>query len=142
MSRSLKSADEKACGNKISAPRGKAGENAVCDYLKKQGSTIIKRNYRTKGGEIDIISEKEGCIAFTEVKTRKFGALVKGSEAITKAKMRKIISTSEYFIISNPRYKDRKRRFDAAFVTVTTDKLPQILDIEYYKGYFTLTDLE
>lgn len=129
-------------GNNVSAPRGKAGEDAVCEYLKKQGSEIIKRNYRIKGGEIDIISEKDGCIAFTEVKTRKFGALTEGYEAVTKAKMRRIINASEQFIISNPRYKDRKRRFDAAFVTVTTDKLPQILDMEYYKGYFTLADLD
>lgn len=128
--------------NKVSSTRGKVGENAVCDYLKKQGSTVIKRNYRIQGGEIDIISEKDGCIAFTEVKTRKFGTLVKGSEAITKAKMRRIINTSERFVIENPQYKDRKRRFDAAFVTVTTDKLPQILNIEYFKGYFTLADLE
>lgn len=129
-------------GNNVSAPRGKAGEDAVCEYLKKQGSEIIMRNYRIKGGEIDIISEKDGCIAFTEVKTRKFGALIEGYEAVTKAKMRRIINVSEQFIISNPRYKDRKRRFDAAFVTVTTDKLPQILDMEYYKGYFTLADLD
>ena len=129
-------------GNNVSAPRGKAGEDAVCEYLKKQGSEIIMRNYRIKGGEIDIISEKDGCIAFTEVKTRKFGALTEGYEAVTKAKMRRIINASEQFIRSNPRYKDRKRRFDAAFVTVTTDKLPQILDMEYYKGYFTLADLD
>lgn len=129
-------------GNKVSAPRGKAGEDVVCDYLKKQGSIIIKRNYRIKGGEIDIISEKDGCIAFTEVKARKFGALIKGWEAITKGKMRRIIIASEQFIINNPQYGNRKRRFDAAFVTVTTDKIPQILDIEYYKGYFTLADLE
>lgn len=128
--------------NKVSATRGKAGEDAVCEHLKKQGSTVIKRNYRIQGGEIDIISEKDGCIAFTEVKTRKFGSLTKGSDAVTKAKMKRIINASEQFIISNPQYKDRKRRFDAAYVTVTTDKLPQIIDIEYYKGYFTLADLE
>lgn len=129
-------------GNRIGASRGKAGEDTVCDYLKKQGGIIIRRNYRVRGGEIDIISEKDGCIAFTEVKTRKFGALIRGSEAITRAKMKRIIDASEQFIISNPQYKNRKRRFDAAFVTVTTDKIPQILDMEYYKGYFTLADLE
>lgn len=129
-------------GNNTSAPRGKAGEDAVCEYLKKQGSKIIKRNYRIKGGEIDIISEKDGCIAFTEVKTRKHDALIKGWEAITKPKMRRIINTSEMFVINNPQYKEHRRRFDAAFVTVTTDEIPQILDIEYYNGYFTLLDLE
>ncbi len=90
-----------ASGNKVSAPRGKAGEDAVCEYLKKQGSIIIKRNYRIQGGEIDIISEKDGCIAFTEVKTRKFDSFIKGSEAVTKAKTRRIIYTSEQFVISN-----------------------------------------
>lgn len=128
-------------GSSVSASRGRAGEDAVCEYLKKQGSKIIKRNYRIKGGEIDIISEKDSCIAFTEVKTRKFGTYIKGSEAVTKAKMRRIINASERFIIDNPIYKNRKRRFDAAFVTVTTDTIPQILELEYYKGYFTLADL-
>lgn len=129
-------------GNKISSVRGKAGEDAVCERLKKEGSRIIKRNYRIQGGEIDIISEKDGCIAFTEVKTRKFGAAVQGYEAMTKSKMRRIITASERFVADNPQYENRFRRFDSAFVTVTTDKYPQILDIEYYKGDFTLSDIE
>ncbi|MCM1298814.1 MAG: YraN family protein, partial [[Eubacterium] siraeum] len=41
-------------GSKISAARGKAGEDAVCGHLKSRGCEIIARNYRIKGGEIDI----------------------------------------------------------------------------------------
>lgn len=128
--------------SKASSVRGKAGEDAVCEYLKRQGHGIVKRNYRIKCGEIDIISEKDNYIIFTEVKTRKFGAAVKGFEAMTKAKKRRIITTSEWFIIGNPKYKNFSRRFDTAYVTVTTEKIPQILEIEYYKGDFTAIDLE
>lgn len=121
--------------------RGKAGEEAVCDYLTQKGNRIIKRNYRVKHGEIDIISLEGEFIVFTEVKTRKYGALGSGTEAMTKAKMKRIISASELFVGANPGYKDFYRRFDTAYVTVTTDKYPQILDIEYYKADFTAMNL-
>ena len=121
--------------------RGKAGEEAVCDYLEEKGNRIIKRNYRVRHGEIDIISVEGEFIVFTEVKTRKYGALESGTGAMTKAKMKRIISASEIFVGENPEYKDLYRRFDTAYVTVTTDKYPQILDIEYYKADFTAMNL-
>ena len=46
------------------------GESAVCRYLMQQGYTIRKRNYRIRGGEIDIIAQKGEILAFVEVKTR------------------------------------------------------------------------
>lgn len=49
---------------------GNQGEAAACDYLLREGYEIIKRNYRTRYGEIDIIVENETHIIFIEVKTR------------------------------------------------------------------------
>ena len=50
---------------------GTFGENAVVDFIKDQGSTIVDRNWRIKEGEIDIIARfADGMIAFMEVKTR------------------------------------------------------------------------
>lgn len=129
-------------GNQTSAPRGKAGEDAACEYLKKQDCIIIARNYRIKGGETDIIAEKGDEIIFCEVKTRKFGALDGGQGAMTKAKMKRIIKTAEYFIRENPQYEGYFRRFDTAYVTVTSEKIPRVLDIEYYEGDFTALDIE
>lgn len=126
---------------KISETRGKAGEEAVCGYLTEKGCRVIKRNYRVKHGEIDIISLDNDFIVFTEVKTRKYGAFESGTRAMTSAKMKRIISASERFVADNPEYKDFYRRFDTAYVTVTTDKYPQILDIEYYKADFTAMNL-
>lgn len=127
-------------GNKVSGVRGRTGEDAVCEYLESKGYTITARNFRIKGGEIDIISLKGEYLAFTEVKTRKFGALEKGTEAMTKAKMKRIVKTSEVFAASDKRYGRYYRRFDTAYVTVTSEDIPRVLEIEYIKGDFTAAD--
>lgn len=49
---------------------GDAGEAAVARYLRLRGWRILSRNYRVKGGEIDIIARRLGTTAFVEVKTR------------------------------------------------------------------------
>lgn len=128
-------------GNEISAARGKAGEDAVCGYLEEHGCRILARNYRKKGGEIDIIAIDGDTAAFVEVKTRKYGAMESGTSAMTKAKMRRIITTSEEYMYEHKEL-DLYRRFDTAYVTVTPEKYPQVLDIEYYKADFNAMSLE
>ena len=48
---------------------GRAGEDCACEYLRKNGYTIVDRNYLRKWGEIDIVAKKGGHIHFVEVKT-------------------------------------------------------------------------
>ena len=49
---------------------GRIGEEAVCEFLTSSGYEITNRNYRIKGGEIDIIAVDSEYIIFVEVKTR------------------------------------------------------------------------
>lgn len=49
---------------------GKIGEDLAFSYLFRKGYKIVTRNYRTKFGEIDLISiDAEGVLVFVEVKT-------------------------------------------------------------------------
>ena len=49
---------------------GIIGENIACRFLEnKHDFKIIKRNYRKKWGEIDIVAEKNNVLHFVEVKT-------------------------------------------------------------------------
>ena len=46
---------------------GRLGEERVCAYLTERGYSVISRNFRIKGGEIDIIAENGDYIVFVEV---------------------------------------------------------------------------
>lgn len=111
---------------------GNIGENAVCDFLIRNGYEILKRNFTIKGGEIDIIAKKNNVIAFVEVKTRKPNALEDGESAITYKKKSFIIKTAEYYV-DNYGNEDDIYRFDVA--VVTADK-GDIKKIRYYAGAF------
>ena len=93
--------------------KGVDGEQAVMEYLMKNGYLLLERNYKEKCGEIDLISSKDGVIVFTEVKTRydnNFGTPV---ESVTPEKIRKIIKTAELYMIKKKKY-GVDVRFDVA----------------------------
>lgn len=48
---------------------GDIGENAVSEYLKSKGFSILDRNYSRKWGELDIVAKKGGKVHFVEVKS-------------------------------------------------------------------------
>jgi putative endonuclease len=121
---------------KIRKTRGDFGEAAVCDYLEKSGYIITARNYRKRVGEIDIIAAYGDTLAFVEVKTRKFGSLTEGADSVTRDKRRKLVKTARAFLNENGEYLNRDLRFDVAQITVSTDEIPQLLELEYLEDAF------
>jgi len=88
---------------------GSWGEEIACNYIIKNGMTVISRNYRSKFGEIDIIARDDNCIVFIEVKTRKNNLYGNASEYVTRKKQEKIILTAQEYIGSDI---DTEMRFD------------------------------
>ena len=81
--------------------RGNKGEEAAVKLLASKGYEILKRNYLCRIGEIDIIAEKSGRIAFVEVKARSEGSLASPKEFVTNEKQRKIVNTACVYIKEN-----------------------------------------
>ena len=69
---------------------GNRSEDVAALYLRAHGHEIIERNWKTKWCEIDIISEKNGELYFTEVKHRKNAETGDGLAAITPAKLKQM----------------------------------------------------
>ena len=93
---------------------GSAGEEAVVAHLRKNGFSILERNYRIRGGEIDIIARKKDLVVFIEVKARIFGTSGL-SEVVTPTKQAKIIFTAKHFLTRNM-IENTIIRFDVALV--------------------------
>lgn len=83
---------------------GAHGEDAVCEYLVRQGHEIIARNHKTYFYEIDIISVCEDKIYFTEVKYRKNDSFGGGLMAVDNKKQRQMRYGAEAFLKFKPEY--------------------------------------
>ncbi len=77
---------------------GAKGEKTARKYLKRHGWKIIKKNYVSPFGEIDIIVQKGEVMAFVEVKTRVSDEYGTPSEAVDKRRKLRYISGANYFL--------------------------------------------
>jgi putative endonuclease len=77
---------------------GKSGEELALRFLRKQGYEIIRQNYRTPKGEIDLIARSDTTLIFIEVKTRRSKKFGSPEEAVDRTKQNRIRSIAEYFI--------------------------------------------
>jgi len=79
---------------------GEYGEEKAAKYLISKGYTVLCRNFRWKGGEIDIVAKdntRKCLIVFVEVKTRKTKGFGLPCEAVTPTKLRKIKRTIKVY---------------------------------------------
>ena len=97
---------------------GRRGEKAAARYYIQRGCTLLEHNYRIREGEIDLIlRDPEGVIIFCEVKTRTNpNAVCRPSNAVTKAKQKRLILTASYYL-QQTNQRDSFARFDVAEVT-------------------------
>ncbi len=112
----------------------KKGEALAGKILKKSGYKILKRNYVSKFGEIDIVAYDRGTICFVEVKTRQSESYGPPELAVTKEKRKRIVRAAlSYLAINN--IEDTDCRFDVVSILYKEgDSKP---DIELLESAFT-----
>lgn len=116
---------------------GNLGEQTAADYLVKQGCRILERNFRSRGGEVDIVAkDRDGCIAFVEVKTRRSLAYGLPQLAVTQRKQHQI-SKGALAWLSKNRLHECTARFDVIAVLLqdgsepTIEHIPNAFDLAY-----------
>lgn len=110
---------------------GKRGEELAGEYLKKQGYTIIEKNFSKRYGEIDLVALDNDTLVFIEVKTRTSNQFGTPLEAITPWKLKAVIRSAEYYKLTHKNLPDLMR-IDA--VSVTLHPSGEIDDIELVKN--------
>jgi len=88
-------------------------ENLAKNYLVQRGLTLLRQNYHSRYGEIDLIMLQQEVLCFIEVKYRNSMGFGGAASAIPIQKQRKIVKTAQVFIAENDRLKQHSMRFDA-----------------------------
>ena len=107
---------------------GHEGEDKACAFLKENSYRIIERNFRTRGGEIDIITQKDDVLVFVEVKALPSGNAETLSHELDLRKQRKIIKTANFFLLKHREYNNSKIRFDV--IVIDMPNLPSVYHIQ------------
>ena len=95
---------------------GKEGEEQAAAALEASGMKIIRKNYRSKTGEIDIIAIDSETIIFVEVKAWSTFGMENLEYSIDARKQQKIIKTAKFFLLENRKYSNMSIRFDVIFI--------------------------
>ncbi|MFB6212196.1 MAG: YraN family protein [Candidatus Magasanikbacteria bacterium] len=121
---------------------GKIGEEIAAEFLKNKNYSLIKKDYKTYTGQIDIITKppyqnkilfwrrKERPLVFVEVKTRtreKFGS---PEENINYKKKQKLIKNGQSYTTFNNH--DGPWRIDAICIVLKNNNTPK--RINHYKN--------
>lgn len=106
---------------------GAFGENAAAEYLEYNDYEILKRNYKTASGEIDIIAlSPDGTYVFAEVKTRRNTKFGLACEAVNRKRQLRLMRAAQSYLIKGD------MRFDVIEVYYNGDdfKVEKINHIE------------
>jgi putative endonuclease len=90
--------------NKLLRPRtdkqiqGQAGEDAALHYLQREGLALVTRNFRCKGGEIDLIMQEKSMLIFVEVRKRADSRHGGAAASVTSSKQRRLITAAHIYL--------------------------------------------
>lgn len=82
-----------------SKARGERAEARALAYLQGQGLALVVRNYRCKGGELDLVMRApDGTLVFVEVRSRSSDAFGGALASITTTKRQRILQAANHYL--------------------------------------------
>lgn len=102
--------------------RGLWAERLALQHLRDRGLQPHSRNYRWRGGEIDLVMLQDETVVFVEVRYRSRIDYGDGAESVNWQKRRRIANTARYFLQKHPGLLDRPCRFDVVSVSGRSEK--------------------
>lgn len=86
-----------------------------------RGLVPVRRNFRCRLGELDLIMRDDDCLVIVEVRYRNARSLVAAEQTIDYRKQAKIIRTAAMFLAWNDGFATMPMRFDVVGIDVDAD---------------------
>ena len=113
---------------------GDEAEALACDYLSEQGLYLLERNYRCRGGEIDLIMQHDDSLVFVEVRYRRNITYGRAAETVTAYKQRRVIHCARVYMNHHG-----NSNVPARFDVVSIEGEPDQRQIEWISNAFQAT---
>jgi putative endonuclease len=99
--------------NDTTTTRGREAEERAAQHLGSCGLRIVERNFRIRGGEIDLICRDGQTLVFVEVRQRSRSDFGGAGASITAGKRRRIVLAAQHYLLGKP---DCDCRFDCVLI--------------------------
>lgn len=113
---------------------GNLGELLAEKFLQSKGYEILKKNFRCRLGEIDLVAKESGELVLVEVKCRRGTAFGFPQEQITWKKQKKLSQLAQWLLKRYPA--DKVIRID--LVAILLDKRRNVLSIDLLQNAVSL----
>lgn len=100
---------------------GGRGEDIALRYLVRRGHEVLARNYRTRRGELDLVTRLGDTLVIVEVKLRRSTAYGDPLEAVTPRKREQLRLMAEEYLAENAPTFDALR-FDVVGILLLGDR--------------------
>jgi putative endonuclease len=112
---------------------GDQAETLACNFLQRQGLTLVVRNFNCRGGEIDLVMRDSGALVFIEVRYRRQTRFGRAAETVARSKQVRIIRCAQYYMHCHHAWNDVAR-----FDVVSIEGEPDNPAIDWLKDAFRL----
>jgi putative endonuclease len=93
--------------------RGREAETLAARHLERGGLRLLERNFRVRGGEIDLICRDGKTLVFVEVRQRSRADYGGAAASITAPKRRRIVLAARHYLAGKA---DCDCRFDCVLI--------------------------
>jgi putative endonuclease len=117
-------------------PLGREGEARAAALLASAGYTILARNVRAGGVELDLVAARGDVAVFVEVKTRRGAGPGAAAEAVDARKRARLVRGAAAWLAAQPRRYARAR-----FDLVTCEVAGDAWQLEHWPAAFDASDI-
>ncbi len=111
---------------------GLAAEERACRHLEGEGFTVVERNFRVPGGEIDIVARRGDLLVFVEVRSREDAAFGSPEETVGPRKRLRVAAAARRYLSAAPPDSWQEARFDVIAIEGSGDAA----ELRHYEAAF------
>jgi len=117
---------------------GRRAEAQALAHLEARGLKLLERNFRCRGGEIDLVMLDGQTLVLVEVRSRASAAFGGAAASVGARKQRRLILAAKRLLLTRPAYRTLPARFDVVAFDAESAAAGSPVRIDWIRDAFRL----